>query len=459
MRALQIRILCGVLLPMMLFPFLCFAQNMEIDTDRPGMNYKSFDLPSPDPKICENACKEDSKNCKAWTYVKPGMQGTKARCWLKSGTPSPMKNPSCISGVIQPVSSQVAQGVLTEKREAKLQRQTQAESSQILSAQIQPSQLPKETKFKTMIEQKLQEVRTAVDLRRKSEMQQHEKEIAVRMKRRAVFQGCDNPVIKSVFPTNVYPGESILIEGCGFTSKQGVVTLTQGTSSAPWLQPESVPSNPVFPEFDLLVDSWTDTAIKGRIPDKFSKPLLYPISLRLGVVKDPNVLGPSSSISPTILLQPEMEIRGIQVSPNYFLLDQQKNCLSFMDFVPVGAPMCGVQNSTPKIMHFSNYNCAGKDTIYLQRIQLRNYWTFQALQFYSQCMILGSAQPSYSDFCGALGNAVLDQNLGDIKGKQWLPNVTVSWNHNGQSGIAYTLLILVGGAKGTVGADGWVICP
>ena len=76
------------------------AVAMEVDTDRPGMDYKNFDLPSPDPKLCEDACKGDP-NCKAWTYVKPEIQGSNARCWLKSGVPSAVKNNCCVSGVMQ----------------------------------------------------------------------------------------------------------------------------------------------------------------------------------------------------------------------------------------------------------------------------------------------------------------------------------------------------------------------
>ncbi len=77
------------------------AQAKELDIDRPGMDYKSFDLSSPDPNLCERACKEDPQKCKAWTYVKPGVQGPKARCWLKSGIPQAVKNTSCISGIVQ----------------------------------------------------------------------------------------------------------------------------------------------------------------------------------------------------------------------------------------------------------------------------------------------------------------------------------------------------------------------
>lgn len=71
--------------------------SMEPDTDRPGMDYDSFELSVDDPKQCQNACVMDT-NCKAYTYVKPGIQG-KARCYLKNGVPSSRKNNSCISGV------------------------------------------------------------------------------------------------------------------------------------------------------------------------------------------------------------------------------------------------------------------------------------------------------------------------------------------------------------------------
>ncbi len=105
MRTSGLDILVIVFCSTVLFLPRAFAQTTEVDTDRPGMDYTNFDLPSPDPGLCENACKEDP-NCKAWTYVKPGIQGPQARCWLKSGIPEPAKNSCCVSGVIQPVQPQ-----------------------------------------------------------------------------------------------------------------------------------------------------------------------------------------------------------------------------------------------------------------------------------------------------------------------------------------------------------------
>ncbi|OGF66381.1 MAG: hypothetical protein A2Y62_12455 [Candidatus Fischerbacteria bacterium RBG_13_37_8] len=72
----------------------------EENTDRPGMNLSNFDLSSPDPLLCQNEC-NDEPECKAWTYVKPGIQGPNARCWLKTGIPDAIPNDCCISGIKQ----------------------------------------------------------------------------------------------------------------------------------------------------------------------------------------------------------------------------------------------------------------------------------------------------------------------------------------------------------------------
>jgi len=70
---------------------------MENNIDRPGMDYSNFDLPSANPSLCEKAC-DDDPSCRAFTYVRPGYQGTSARCWLKSGVPDAVPNSCCISG-------------------------------------------------------------------------------------------------------------------------------------------------------------------------------------------------------------------------------------------------------------------------------------------------------------------------------------------------------------------------
>jgi hypothetical protein len=73
----------------------------EPDTNRPGSDYLSFDLDLPEPVYCADACRED-QNCVAYTFVKPGIQGDKAKCWLKSEIPAPLPDQCCVSGVIRP---------------------------------------------------------------------------------------------------------------------------------------------------------------------------------------------------------------------------------------------------------------------------------------------------------------------------------------------------------------------
>lgn len=72
---------------------------MEKDVNRLGLDYRDFDLDQPDAQLCADACAADAK-CKAWTYVHPGWQGDKARCWLKDPVPLPRKDETCcVSGV------------------------------------------------------------------------------------------------------------------------------------------------------------------------------------------------------------------------------------------------------------------------------------------------------------------------------------------------------------------------
>jgi len=71
---------------------------MEQDTNRYGEDYKDLDLTSPDPNLCAVACMSEAK-CKAWTYVKPGVQADNARCWLKNRVPPPSPDENCVSSV------------------------------------------------------------------------------------------------------------------------------------------------------------------------------------------------------------------------------------------------------------------------------------------------------------------------------------------------------------------------
>ena len=71
----------------------------EPGIDRPGQDYRNFDLPRPEANLCRQACSAERQQCRAWTYVAPGVQGPSARCWLKKSVPNPVTNACCTSGV------------------------------------------------------------------------------------------------------------------------------------------------------------------------------------------------------------------------------------------------------------------------------------------------------------------------------------------------------------------------
>lgn len=78
---------------------LSFADTFEVNWDRPGFDYSNFDMNSTREILCQWSCQKD-RRCKAWTYVKPGIQGPKPRCWLKWAVPRAVPNTCCTSGII-----------------------------------------------------------------------------------------------------------------------------------------------------------------------------------------------------------------------------------------------------------------------------------------------------------------------------------------------------------------------
>lgn len=74
------------------------ARGLENNTNRPGSDFHSFTLGSADPELCRQACEKDPR-CVAFTYVKPGLQGKSARCWLKDSVPDSVPDNCCVSGV------------------------------------------------------------------------------------------------------------------------------------------------------------------------------------------------------------------------------------------------------------------------------------------------------------------------------------------------------------------------
>lgn len=79
---------------------------LEFDTDRPGWDYRDFDLNRDDPQVCRQACLDDPASCRAFTYAKPGAVRPRAHCWLKNPAPPPMANACCVSGLGTEVHTQ-----------------------------------------------------------------------------------------------------------------------------------------------------------------------------------------------------------------------------------------------------------------------------------------------------------------------------------------------------------------
>lgn len=59
-----------------------------------------------DVAACQTAC-DKSSSCTTWTYVRPGVQGPQANCWLKKDFPAPVVDDCCTSGTSNAPPSRV----------------------------------------------------------------------------------------------------------------------------------------------------------------------------------------------------------------------------------------------------------------------------------------------------------------------------------------------------------------
>jgi hypothetical protein len=97
-------------------PYVEFSEGPSWDdwTDRPGGDYRDFAQPSgTDWSLCRDTCASDAR-CRAYTWVKYGIQGPAPHCWLKSSIPPAQKNDCCTSGVVRgsnPVSGAFKEGI------------------------------------------------------------------------------------------------------------------------------------------------------------------------------------------------------------------------------------------------------------------------------------------------------------------------------------------------------------
>ncbi len=88
----------------------------EPNIDRFGSDYFGFELPGPQPTLCQQACIGDAQ-CRAWTYMAPGLQGQQAQCFLKNPAPPPTPSNCCVSGVkgAQPLPQPQPSGATCEQ--------------------------------------------------------------------------------------------------------------------------------------------------------------------------------------------------------------------------------------------------------------------------------------------------------------------------------------------------------
>lgn len=69
--------------------------------DIAGSDYRWFDTENDNGAICAKTC-ADENQCRAFTWVRPGIQGPSARCWLKNAIPSAAPNINVMSGIVRP---------------------------------------------------------------------------------------------------------------------------------------------------------------------------------------------------------------------------------------------------------------------------------------------------------------------------------------------------------------------
>ncbi len=97
--SLEAALAVSVIIASMLLPGSSFATTTtEAETNRPGGDYESIELSHSEPNACRAACDSDA-GCKAYTYVRPGIQGRLARCFLKNTVPDPVADTCCVSGI------------------------------------------------------------------------------------------------------------------------------------------------------------------------------------------------------------------------------------------------------------------------------------------------------------------------------------------------------------------------
>lgn len=92
--------LCFALLPPAALAQDPSEATVEENVDRYGSDYHNFTMRLPDYRYCQSACVAD-RACVAWTFVREGVQGPAARCWLKNQVPATRASDCCTSGIVR----------------------------------------------------------------------------------------------------------------------------------------------------------------------------------------------------------------------------------------------------------------------------------------------------------------------------------------------------------------------
>jgi hypothetical protein len=85
------------------------GSTVEFGTDRPGSDYRVFDVPAENFSSCLAACQADS-GCQAWSYESSNAQRPNGVCWLKNPAPAQVAKQITTSGVVLARLGQVTPG-------------------------------------------------------------------------------------------------------------------------------------------------------------------------------------------------------------------------------------------------------------------------------------------------------------------------------------------------------------
>lgn len=419
------------------------AEPLRENVNLPGMDYRNFSLPSPDPKLCEQACTDDPK-CMAFTYVKPGIQGREARCWLKSGVPQPVRDPNCVSGVkTTETGTPPSAGT---RPPAAVQKTQQQPLPQPPPRQVdKPDSPPIEQKpaASPSLGQKSEQLPTSSAVRGRTLNRREEQMIEPDFK---VSSGSlptksppdaslagSLPHITDISPKSGTPGSPILIKGSGFPPHPEALVYDPTGEQLGYSHP--------YNSAMLNIKKSTATTIEAELPRvKAGISPLVAISAPREVlirVRDSDKKQHSNP-SPSFTLVPNMVVGVYQYPP--FTIAKNGTTVLWDSTNP---------NATCTVFHLNpSFDiCKGTD-ILARDLSLPQGWSLEGFEFGINGAYCYDSQTgefnTLNKNCSHFSNlAELDQDLKNIKGETFLRQVSVSWILSRESGFSYSYTLLV----------------